>query len=307
MNAPILQISWLHRRLFLFVMCLTFIALAIGVFMLPIPRSIVRTSIEIGAEPAEQVARRIPGVYVPIILLAMSERGVPASTLGPLQRSSVENIGRSLILITAIEASAEKEAREFQQAIADQIVKDETPRVQALREGVGARIALAKSASDSLDSLNGSMTKELERIRILSENLQGQIETQQAKLATLRQRTETAQHPPDRSTIEEEMLELYRQISNQWTLVGDLTLERSRLLRDIATTNRAKEQQIQQMADAQLDQRLLAETHVLMAPSLMPVTANYGRLTLLFVAIAISILVAFGAVVLLHHFGEWNN
>jgi hypothetical protein len=312
MNDPVLQIFWLHRRLFLGIMCLTFLALAIGIFVLPRPRAIVRTSIEIGVinetlqplEPPEQVARRIPGVYAPAIILAMARKGTPPSILGALQNSTVENIGRSLIVLTAIDASAEKEAKEFQEAITDQIIKEEAPRAQMLRDEIAERIALTKKAADKLDRQTDFVATELERIRTLSDNLQGQIENQEATVAALRQRAETTQQPTDRSAIEDEIRKFQGQISNQVTLMGSLTLERSRLMRNLAMTNQAEEAQIRLLADAQLEQKLFAETRVSLAPSLMPVTASYRRTNLLFVAIAISILVAFGTVVLVHNFVE---
>jgi hypothetical protein len=312
MDTPILQILWLHRRPFLVVMCLTFLALAIGIFMLPGPPAIVRTSIEIGAiehslqpiEPLEQVSKRIPEVYVPAIVVEMAKKGTPPSILRALQNTSSENIGRSLIVTTAIDLSATPDAKAFQEEISNRIIKDETPHTQILREEIATRIELTKRASDNLDRQTSSIAKELETIGTLNTNLQHLTDDQQANLPSLLHRLESAQESGDRPVIENKLRELYGQISNQLMMMSNLAVERARLTRDLGRTNEAREWQIQQLADAQLERKSFAETRVSMAPSVMPITARYRRLSLLFVAIVVSFLVAFGTVVLLHNVSE---
>src|ERR1700738_3736798 len=153
MTAPIVQIVWSHRRPFLCVICLTFLAFAIVIFTMP-GRATVRSSIEIGSavvngkqelfEPPEHVARRIPSVYGPAALLAMAGKGTSPAILSALQNPSVESIGRSVVVLSTIDPSAENEAKEFQEAIANQVLKEDTPRAQILREGIAARLASAK-------------------------------------------------------------------------------------------------------------------------------------------------------------------
>jgi len=311
MTAPILQILWSHRRAFLGVMCLTFLVLAIGIFMLPKSRALVRSSIEIGfaiinekqepLEPPEQVARRIPSIYAPAVLLAMEKTGTSPSILSMLQNPSVESIGRTLVVVSAIDASAENEAKAFQEAISDQVIKEETPRVQLLREVAALRIASITSASDNLEREIKANAAEIERISALSDDLRGQLEKQRANLATLYQRAGAAQQPGERSTIETEIRELSEQISSQTRLMGILTLERVEFTRDLAETRRQYERQIKALADAQLEQKMFNETHVSLAPSLMPAATSSRRLSMLLLALTISVLVAFGTVVLLHN------
>jgi hypothetical protein len=291
-------------------MCLTFLVLAIGIFMLPKSRALVRSSIEIGfaiinekqepLEPPEQVARRIPSIYAPAVLLAMEKKGTSPSILSMLQNPSVESIGRTLVVISAIDASAENEAKAFQEAISDQVIKEEIPRVQLLRELAARRIASITSASDTLEREIKANAAEIERISALSDDLRGQLEKQRANLATLYQRAGAAQ-PGERSTIETEIRELSEQISSQTRLLGILTLERVQFMRDLAETRRQYEPQIEALADAQLAQKMFNETRVSLAPSLLPVATSSRRLSMLLVALTISVLVAFGTVVLLHN------
>jgi len=313
MTALIMQIIWLRRRLFLLVMCLTFLALAIGIFAIP-QRVTVRSSIEIGStttyekqepfEPPEQVARRIPSVYGPAALLAMAGKGTSPSILSALQNPNVESIGRSVVVVSTVEPSAENEAKEFQNALADQVIKQQAPRAQALRENIAANIASATKASDNLGQEVSSAVKEIERINALSDGLRGQIESQRGNLATLYQRAGVAQQPGERSTVEAQIRELQEQISSQTSLMGRLTLERADLTRDVARARRQYEAQTEALAEAQLKQKTFNETRISLPPSLMPARSASRSLSLLVVALAISILVAFGIVVLLHKIAE---
>ena len=312
MNVPILQILSANRRLFLCVMCLTFAALAVGIFVLPRPRAIVRMSIEIGfinqtlqpLEPPEEVAKRISGIYVPMTLLAVAEKGTPSSVLAALQNTSVENVGRSLIVVTAINANAENDAKDFQEAIADQVIKEETSHAQLLHEEIGNQISSSRQATDNLNLQIRAIAKALERIRTLSGALRDQIESQKENIAALRQRAGTAQQPTERSAIEDGIRKLDELVSNHLTLLGALEIEQSRLMHDLTTASRANEIQTQLLADAQLKQQTFTETQVLLAPSLMPAPGSYRRVNMLFAAIPISVLVAFGSVLLLNNFVE---
>jgi hypothetical protein len=296
-------------------MCLTFLALAIVIFTLPNQRVAVRSSIEIGFTiinekqeplvPIEQVARRIPSVYAPAVLVAMEKNGTAPSILSSLQNPSVENIGGSVVVVSNVDPSAENEAKEFQAAIADQVIKQQTPRVQALREGIATKIASAIMAFDDVKQEVTGAAREIEHISPLIEGLRGQIENERANLATLYQRAGAAQQPAERSTLEAQIRELQEQISTHTNLMGELTLERAHLTRDLAATRRLYEQQTKAVADVQLEQKMFSETHISLPPSLMPPPTTKSRgLSLLVVAFAISILVAFGTVVLVHNIAE---
>jgi hypothetical protein len=311
MNLPILQIVWLHRRPFLFVMCLTFLALAIVIFMLP-NRATVRSSIEIGSaligekqeafELPENVARRISSVYGPAALLAMAKKGTSPSILNVLQNPSIESIGRSVVMVSTIDPSLENEAKEFQETTADLVINDLASRARALREGIAARISLAKGASDNLEQQIKTDANEIDRIGALTDDLQGQLQRQRANLAALYQRTGTALQPGESTIVEAQIRELHEQISSQTNLIGQLILERSDLTSALAKTRRQFEAQGKAVADAQFEQNGFKETHISLPPSLMPAsTVSSRRLRLLLVAFAISVLTGFGTVVLLHN------
>lgn len=313
MTAPSVQIVWLHKRLFLFVMCLTFVALAILIFMLT-NRTTVRSSIEIGSavirenpepfEPPEHVARRILSVYGPATLLAMAKKGTSPSILSALQNPNVENIGRSVVMVSTVDPSLENEAREFQETIADQIIKELAPRARALRESIAAQISLATKASDDLEQQIKADANEIERISAVSDDLRGQLEKQRANLTALYQHTGTALQPSENITVEAQIRELREQITSQTNLIDSLTLERSDLIGDLAMTRSLYDTQSRAVADAQFKQNSFTETRISLPPSVIPSTTTSRRLSLLLIAFAISVLAAFGTVVLLHNVVE---
>jgi hypothetical protein len=313
MIAPILQIFWSHRVSFLIVMCLTFIALAFVIFTLP-TRATVRSSIEIGSaavggqqeafEPPENVARRIQSVYGPATLLAMANKGVSPSILGALQNPNVESIGRSVVMVSTIDPSLEKEAKEFQEIIADLVTKELAPRARTLRESIANRLALASKVADDIEQQIKDDGNEIDRIGALTEDLRSQIEKQRANLAALYQRIPTAQ-AGDSAMLEAEIREQREQISSQTNLMGNLILERSNVARDLATMRRLRDRQAEAVADAQFEKNGFKETHISQPPALMPATESVRRrrFSLLVVAFAVSLLVGFGTIVMSHNMG----
>lgn len=313
-NAPILQIFWSYRFLFLVVMSLTFVAFAAVIFALP-TRATVRSSIEIGSafvgdkqeafEPPDEVARRIPIVYGPAALLAMANKGVPASILAQLQTPRVESIGRSVVIVSTIDPNLEKEATEFQETTADYVIKELAPHAQALRESIAIRIALATQASDNLEQQIKDDVNEIERIAALSDDLRGQLETQRATLAALYQRTGTTLQPGESAMLEAQIRELREQLSGQTNLIGNLTFERSNIIHDLATARRRREAVDKALANAQFEKDSFNETHISLRSAVMPAATTLAtrRLSLLSVAFAISLLVGFGAIVLVHNKG----
>jgi hypothetical protein len=311
MNAPVLQIFWSHRFSFLSVACLTFIVLALVIFTLP-KRATVRSSIDIGSaavgdkqeafEAPENVARRIPSVYGPATLLAMSNKGVSPAILGALQNPSVESIGRSVVILNTIDPRLEEEAKEFQEATAGLVINDLAPRARALRESIETRIALATKAADNLERQIKDDADEIERISALTDDLRSQLEKQRASMATLYQRTGTELQPGESSTIEAHIREMHEQISSQTNLISSLLLERSDVTRDLATTRRLRDTQGKAVADAQFEKNSFNETHMSLPPALMPATEPAKRtLSLILVALAISLLAGFGTVVISHN------
>lgn len=298
---------------FLVVICLTFIALAFVIFLLP-TRAAVRSSIEIGSvavgdkleaiEPPENIARRIPSVYGPGALLAMASKGVSPAILGALQNPSVESIGRSVVMVSTIDPGFEKEAKEFQKTTADLVIKELVPRTRALREGIDTRIALATKAADNLEQQIKDDSSEIDRIGVVADDLRSQLGKQRENLAALYQRTVTAPLAGESAALEAQIRELHEQISGQTNLIGRLTLERSQLIRDLAATRRLRDAQGKAVADAQLEKNGFNETHISLLPERMPaMEPTKRRPALLLVALAVSLLAGFGTVVMSHNIG----
>ena len=308
LTSPILQIVWSHRRPFLWVVCVGFIALAAVIFMLPTQQLVtVRSSVDIGVvnekqdpiEAPDQVVKRITGVYASTALQAMEKKGTPLSVLSALQGSSAEDIGRTVIMTSTIDARAESAATEFQQNIADQIIKGEAPRVQLLTEASAARVASAKQASDKLKQQIDAIVEEIGRLGMLRDDLRSGIESQRAALAALYQRSGT-----DLQSIDRSAAELSEQIWGQTLLMSSLTLERSNLSRDLISMNDRYEALLKAFADAELQQKMFSESRVSLPPLAMPAAIISRRPRLLFIAFVVSILIAFGAVVLIHNVAE---
>jgi chromosome segregation ATPase len=236
----------------------------------------------------------------------MAKKGTSPSILSALQNPSVESIGRSVVVVSTVDPSAESEAKEFQETTVHHIIEELAPRARALREDIAARISFATKASDSLEQQIKADANEIERNSALSDDLRGQLENKPANLAALYQRTGTALQPGENITVEAQIRELREQITSQTNLMGSLTLERSDLIRDLAMIRGLYEVQARALADAQFEQNSFIETRISLPPSLMPATttATSRRLSLLLVAFAISVLAAFGTVVLLHNVVE---
>lgn len=251
------------------------------------------------------MAKRISSVYGPAALVAMAAKGIPPSILGSLQNPGVETIGPTVVVISTVDPSAENEAKEFQGAIFDQIMKQQAPRAKALRGDIAEKIALAKSTSGDLEQEVSGTVKQIERFSTLSDDLRSQIEEQRAYLATLYKSAGTPEQSGDRAGIDFQIRKLQEQILGQTTLLGNLTQERYRLTHEIAEMRRLYEAQTKAVADAQTEQNMFAESQVSLPPAVIPaMTPAVTRwLSLLLVAFAISVLAGFGTVVLAHNIG----
>jgi hypothetical protein len=311
MNAPLLQIIWLNRRLIVGVMCLTFLALTIGIFMLPKPGVMVRSAIEIGSdgkldplELTDHVAKQLSSVYAPAVLLRMAKNGALLSVLSALKEVNVESAGRLVVLNSMVDPSAENAAREFQEAIDEQIIKRHAPRTLAIREDISSRIVLVTQASGDLEQQIRADNIEIDRITALSDDLRSQIENQRANLATLNQHAGTEQRAAE--TDQTQTRELQGQIAGLTTLMSNLMLEHSHLTRDLAEAHRRHEAKTSELADAQFRLKMLSETHISLPPSLMPALSTSRRPALLIIALVVSVLAAFGVIVLLYNTRERN-
>lgn len=315
MTAPVLGIFWSHRFLFLFVAFVMFAALAAVIFMLPAPaRTTIRLAIEIGSvavgdkpepfESPESIARQISNVHGPAALLALAKTGTMPSILRVLQSPSVESIGRSVVMVSTIDSSLEKEAMEFQRTTADLVAKQLEPRAQALRARIATRLALAARATNSLEQQIRDDTSEIKRIDTLIDDLSRQLETQRTRLVTLYHRTGTELQLGESEKLEVQIRELQEQITNQTKLMDNLVRERFSFVRSIPMTRSLLDAQARALADAQFESGSFRETQILMPSASMPTneSARQQR-SLLFAAFTVSLLAGFGAIVMSHNMG----
>ncbi|MCK1364157.1 hypothetical protein [Bradyrhizobium sp. 62] len=302
MTAPILQSVWSRRFLFLGVMGLTFAVLATAIFVMP-KRVQIRSSIEIGTavEAPDLVARRITGVYAPATLLAIAGKAKNPSVLASLQNPIVEGYGGSVLIVNTIPPHFESDAKAFQESITDRVMEDLAPRARALRENIASRIALGTKTSEELERQVKDTAREIERVDTFTSNLQRQLEPPQANLAT---RDPSASQTDEINADRARARELRETISNQWTLAGKLALERSRLVRDLTTAEREHSAQMATLVAAQFEQSNFKEPQVSQIPTVMPVTNVWDRPSSLVIALAMSILTAFGSVVLVQNITE---
>jgi DNA repair exonuclease SbcCD ATPase subunit len=321
MTAPVPQIVWSYRRPFLWVMSVTFIVLAVAAFTLPSQLTDVRSSIDVGSvtinenqesiEPLYETLRRIARIYGPMALSELTKKGTPPSTITALRASEIENIGLSVMAVSTVDKDAENEAKEYQQSIADQIIKDQAPRAQAVRERLAERINLAQKAAGTLEQQIDADVKEVERIDAVSENLRNQIDRLQTDVTKLDRGTGVGR--PNEGSTNDAPVHAHELISNQitliakMTLIANLTLERSRLTQDLETLRSRYDARISSIAQAQSEAKTIAEARVSLPPFSLPLATGSRRLRLLFVAFVSSILIAFGTVVLLHNLAEDRN
>jgi hypothetical protein len=297
-----LQILWSLRRLFLWVTCLTFVILAAITFTLANQLATVRSSIEVGSsvvnqkqepfDPPDQVARQVSSVYVPTALSELEKKGASPSVLHSLRTTTVETVSRSLVLVSSIDARAENEAKEFHQSVADQIINAQSRRAQLMRDVITERIATARRRSINLSEQSDTAAREIDSINVLSKDLRGQIERERASLD---------------SKDDELASRLQEQISSKMISLASLTIERAKLIQSLMTLRQQSDAQAGVLVQAQFDEKTLVEPHVSLPPLLISMKDTPRRLSLLFIAFTISILIAFGTVVFVHRVTEARN
>jgi hypothetical protein len=310
MTAPVLQIVWLHRRVFAGVMSLVFLVLIGVIFAVIKPHAAVQSSFEIGSfelkgkrEPIaapDTVAKTAVGAYLPFALSTMEAKGTSHSTLNSLRTLNAESFGYTVVLSNTVALGAETQAQEFQQIIADQVINDLAGRSQALRNRALDRITQTTKNLLLLDQEINLEGGEIRRLGTLSETLESQIENQREKLAALYQRS-TTQQGDERSAIETQIRESREQIASAAKIMNSLAGDRSRLAQGLAASNREREKQAEVLGDAQHDQKSLTDTRLLLAPYAITVSSASRRLNFIFVALMISALIAFGIVTLIHN------
>jgi hypothetical protein len=308
MADSMLQIIKFHRRLLISILLGTFFVLAIIIFLTP-KAYVVRSSIEVGSavignkqdwfEPPDQLAKQIASTYSSTALLAMAQNGLSPGTLVALANLKTQPIGRSVVMLSTVDASQENDAKQFQQNILDQVIKERAPHIKALRDYVVAKIASASRTSANFAEQIKAITDQIESSGARSSDLRKQAEISRAALAAKFQNLGTLQNSDERSAAEAAIRELREQIRGLESSGNDLATERSDLIRRLAEATRQNEEQLKAIDNARNEQRLLTETRVSLPPSLIPIPTGPRRLLLLVAALAVSLLLAFGTAVLL--------
>ena len=308
-----LQIIKFHRRLLLLVLLGTFLVLAIAIFLMP-KGYVVRSSIEVGSalmgnkqesfEPPDQLAKQITSTYSSAAVLAMAQNGASPGTLVALANLKAQAIGRSVVMLSTIDASRVNDARQFQQIILDQLIKERAPHIKALRDYVAAKITSASRTSANFVEQIKAITDQIESSGARSTDLRKQLEISRVELTAKFQNLGAMQSSDERNAAEATIRELREQIRGIETSGNDLATERSNLIRQLAEANRQNEDQLKAIDNARNEQRLLNETRVSLPPSLIPIPTGPRRLLLLVAALAVSLLLAFATAVLLVKLAE---
>ncbi|MET4391361.1 hypothetical protein ABIB73_007150 [Bradyrhizobium sp. F1.4.3] len=292
---------------------LTFLLLAVSIFVFVKPRTTIRSAIDVGfvsvygkdelVDTPELVAKRIPAVYAPAVLSEMAKKDVPAATLGALQNSTAESIGRTVALQSVTDPSAEADAKEFQQKVLDRIIEDQKWRSNFLREAGAARTVLAKQSADELAQQITDDQKAIDELKALSDEFRVSLRAQREDLASQQLQRHASQQSDPAFADDNTQLHGPRElISAQLNLLGNLTIERTELARELMAARVLHEARKSELARAQLAARSVTETRVTLAPESMATTAGSRRLGFLFIAAVASVLAAFAAAAVLHNF-----
>jgi hypothetical protein len=305
----------LHLRIFLLVLLGTFLILAVAV-ALPGKNFVVKSSIEVASglvndrwdaiEPIDQVAKQISSVYASAALLELAQKGVSISDLGVLQNFRVEPVGRSIVLSNFGSASLAGVAKEFQELVLSRTIKDRAALTNAIRAGLDIKIETARRTFQELNAQSKAIADEIEESKRRSESIRVQLATSQSDLSSKFQRTGSIMNEEARAGLEAEIRELRDQISIQQGLAKEISTERSRVTRDLADIRGKAEEQARITEISERDKQALSETRTTLAPSLIPLPLGRPRLYFFLAAFAVSILLAFGTVVLLNRFDKWD-
>lgn len=312
-QKSISQIIRFRLRTFLFVLLGTLFVLSLGVLLLA-KDFVVKSSIEVGSalvndrmealEPPDQVARQITGVYLSAALLTLFQKGVPIPDLVVIQNLKADPVGRSIIITSVGDASLEGVSKELQHLIIDRTIKDRAAFVNGITKGFDIKIDSARRTQADLRNQSTAILSEIEANGARAETIRKQLEDYRTELSTKFQRAAPLKSQDERITVEAEIRELRDQISLLQALAKEVSTERSRAIRDLAEIRRQTEDQSKTIASTERDKQLLGETRITLPPSLIPLPLGPRRLFFLFGALAVSILAAFGTVILLHRFDK---
>ena len=299
------QILATHWRSFLAIAGASFAAFALAViFLLPGPRVLVRSSIDIGSYllrgdasaiyPPDTLAKRTLNVYVPLTLSAMSKAGTSTRILGALQSSVVEASPLSIAIATTVDASAEDAARKFQESLATLILDGEKPRVEVLREAMAAR-AVAANPSDYAKQVSADR-EQIDRINKQMTEIETSRRDHEAELASLLQRQQSAGQGDEQASLQGRVRLLEDRLANQATALTTLVIQQNSFALALGRALELVHTLAEGAVERQLEQKSFSEPRVSLAPTAVLVTPQWRRSGLLVVALITSLLIAFGTI-----------
>jgi hypothetical protein len=224
----------------------------------------------------------------------MSKEGASTAVLNALQSSIIEANQLSIVIATAVDATAEDTARQFQERLAELILREEMPRVDALR----MRMTATDNAKD-LSNYERQISTNREQIDRVSKRI-AEIENSrrdlEVELKDLLQRQQSTGQADTESPLQSRIRWIQDQLANQLAALTALSIQQSSFVLAVG----AAEEFVQYLAQAadgrQFDQKTFTEPHVSLPPTTMLVTPQWRRTGLLAVALVVSILIAFGVV-----------
>jgi len=301
---PLTQILASYWRSFFAIAAALFGTFALAIiFLLPGPRVLVRSSIDVGSYflggketpiySPDPLAKRTLNVYVPLTLSAITKEGASTTVLNALQSSIIEATQLSIVITTIVDATAEDTARQFQERLAELILRGEMPRVDALR----ARMTATDSATD-LRNYEKQISENREQIDRISKRI-AEIENSrrdlEAELKDLLQRQQST-GPDAQPSLQSRTRWIQDQLANQLAALTALSIQQNSFVLALGATGELMQHLAQAADERQLDQESFTEPRVSLPPTPILITPQWRRTGLLAVALVVSMLIAFGVV-----------
>ncbi|MBR1069678.1 hypothetical protein [Bradyrhizobium liaoningense] len=311
MNASdLLKVALLYHRSFLAIFGLSFAGLLLFVLTVPKQLVAVKTVVQVPTsftngkpeplESADQIAGRAAMLYGPAAIDRLQSSGAASpAVVTALLGSGYDGAGKSVVLSSTIDSSAEQIARNFQQTVAKAIIADVMPAADAARQRAEQVHLLATEKTENLTKQLAVNEKRIQSIGGLIDDLWDQSENLRSELSKTYQSA--------RAALDSELK--IREVREQRVAVGNLAMsamnERSNLTAQNAALQREKDaataEELKTRLEAQLFRRpAISDT------TITPATSSYRRLSLIAMAFVISVLVAFAAVGLAHTAGRFN-
>src|SRR5215472_3337106 len=300
-----------YRRPFVLTLLVALLVLAVSLFMVRREYS-VRSTIAVPATFADnkltplyqpdQMAKQVTSGYLFPALLELSQKGVLPLTLNTLERTKAEAAGLFVNLSSSVQESQQDDARRFQQLIVDQIIKERAVEVEALRKSVAAKVASANRASRDLVQQTRDFESQIQTLSASAEELKKQIGSRQSEPTTAFKNTANSNSADERAVNETVVRELREQIGSLLVLTRDTDTQRLGMARALVDIKRQNEEQLKAAADGERELETISDTRVLLPPSVIPVSIGPRRLSLLLAGFFLSLMAAFGTVVVLYNF-----